>query len=446
MSQGIENQGMKKEMKSEESLISELLDGSLDRDQSDALMDLVSQDPAVQSEIIQELKISEHLSRELDPKRSDEAFIESFQDLLDKTTQNRKITPLVLKIAAGFMICAGLLWQFALRPGEDSARMASIEEAGEGFKVHRGQTVIAAEKGMALRSGDLIVSSQPDQRLAFTFTDGSEASVSDGGSIRLEESHNKGKLLSLESGKAHFRVNKQQNTFQVTTQHGTATVVGTSFDVTTNASSMNLNVTEGAVNFNNKMNHQIMVGAGEQAIARKDNPRIRRAITLVATHSETLVTNSRNSLGPDSDLLTKPRITGKVGTSFILTYDLSSIPENIVHVSLRLYCIKSEAQPGIITMHADQAPLGKVHNGTNWWRRPAGTDRPILASWSPEPDKYNMVELSDDILTKLNNQTDLRFRLSCTSSAPTKDQRVEFASSQHPDKEKWPVLILEIED
>jgi ferric-dicitrate binding protein FerR (iron transport regulator) len=68
------------------------------------------------------------------------------------------------------------------------------------------------------------------------------------------------------------------------------TVVGTVFDVAANASSMTLDVTEGAVILNNTMNHQITVRAGEQAIAGKDNPRIRRTITLAATDSRLIET------------------------------------------------------------------------------------------------------------------------------------------------------------
>jgi hypothetical protein len=226
------------------------------------------------------------------------------------------------------------------------------------------------------------------------------------------------------------------------------TVVGTVFDVAANASSMTLDVTEGAVILNNTMNHQITVRAGEQAIASKDNPRIRRTITLAATDSRLIeiIPLSRLASHRTEHVSASPAVRNKFRSLFLLQFDLSSIHRNIKHASLTLYCTKSEAQPGMITMHVERFPINKQENEKIPLSSPSGFKEPILASWSPEPETYNTIDLSDVILPKLDNQTDFTLRFTSTANIPTEENAVMFASSRHPDKEKWPVLILEVED
>jgi FecR protein len=445
-------------MRIEEELISKFTEGLLDEKEAVDLGVAIRKDPDLAKRTIQELDLANLISMELDPGRSEEAFIKTFASLAKRTDEKTKhplrhrwerskVLRLIVQMAASIVIFAGVLWQ--LFPRQDvvvSGTIAQVNNSEGGFEIQRGSQAIPAQQGIPLCHGDRIVGSMPDQHLTFKFSDGSEVALRGGASIRVEEFHIKGKLLSLESGTAHFQVTPQKKLFQVATQHGAVTVVGTAFSVKTGASTMELAVTQGVVTVENVMKHRITVRAGEQAFASKDKPRIRHTITRLARHDATIKNGGfqHGRYGLKKNLLTTNPLKKMNNADFLLKFDLRSLPKNVIHASLRLYCTEIQAPLDTIVVNATRDNNWEEEK-LFWEIAPRRSVTPILATWSPKAEQYNTIPLSDAILPKLINQESLSLRLSSQATVnPNEQGEALFVSRQHPDNNKWPALILEI--
>ena len=64
-------------------MIGELVEGALSNQDTGLLLDSMHQDPVLIAQVMDELSIAELISRELNPARSDAAFIEQLNTLID---------------------------------------------------------------------------------------------------------------------------------------------------------------------------------------------------------------------------------------------------------------------------------------------------------------------------------------------------------------------------
>jgi hypothetical protein len=109
-----------------------------------------------------------------------------------------------------------------------------------------------------------------------------------------------------------------------------------------------------------------------------------------------------------------------------------------------LYCTEIDGLPKPIAVHKTQLDWDEKIT----WEDTEGKDNdPSFYSWLPETGAFNTINLDDTILSELADSTTLSLRFTTPRTNKIKgDTTAKFASRLYPDKNKRPVLILELGD
>ena len=235
-------------MTPQDNILSQLDSGALNKEEAAELLAHMEQDSEFAYAVYEDLTMSEYLAFELDPERSDDAFMAQLNakiasiGIADTDTDTAKKIiempsgrnaknrfPLFMKIAAIFVLMAALA--AVLMTNFGAPDIATIADAGDGFNVQRGSKTLAATSGFELKKGDLIVGSSLEETLLISYGDRTSVEIIGDATLSLSTTDAGGKLISLKQGLATFNVSKQRSPLVVSTAHGDVTVVGTAFDV-----------------------------------------------------------------------------------------------------------------------------------------------------------------------------------------------------------------------
>ena len=223
-----------------------------------------------QSGIFEEKMRDENFSSEFIKFVQDEEMMQrALSEIEPSESPNIKIKSITSKVIK-FCAAAALLF-FAYVFYDMNNYVAELSVYKGQVEILRNGKQVTLEKNTKIRTGDII--DTLDGTCTLKYFDKTSVRIDRFTEVRIN-THSDGKNIQLVSGSIFASVSPQEKNSEMTVKShsGTATVLGTKFNVISTKSAMKLDVIKGAVHLENNTGHEAVVRSGEYAITRDNVP------------------------------------------------------------------------------------------------------------------------------------------------------------------------------